>query len=141
MSSSKRIAIFLGVALLAAAALQGASAQPASSTAGARLVSFRSCPDLLSYAKSHAKPFVSAYGLGGRAVGVGVMEKGAAPSAIGAARADDTLQQGVDYSGTNAQEEGVDEPDLVKTDGRTVFAIANGTLNAVAVNGGKPRLL
>ena len=36
--------------------------------------------------------------------------------------------QGVDYSGTNVQEQGVDEPDLVKTNGKTLFALANGNL-------------
>ena len=42
--------------------------------------------------------------------------------------------QGVDFSGTNVQEEGVDEPDLVKTDGNTLFAVANGRLNANQVS-------
>ena len=50
-------------------------------------------------------------------------------------------QQGVDFSGTNVQEEGVDEPDLVKTNGNTLFAVANGRLNAVDVREAKPRLL
>ena len=50
-------------------------------------------------------------------------------------------KQGVDYSGTNVQEEGVDEPDLVKTNGTTLFAVANGNLRAVDVDGAKPRLL
>ena len=50
-------------------------------------------------------------------------------------------KQGVDFSGTNVQEEGVDEPDLVKTDGNTLFAVANGKLNAVDVRDPKPRLL
>ena len=50
-------------------------------------------------------------------------------------------KQGVDFSGTNVQEEGVDEPDIVKTDGNTLFAVANGKLNAVDVSGAKPRLL
>jgi uncharacterized secreted protein with C-terminal beta-propeller domain len=144
MSTPGRIAILGCVAVFAAAALEGASARPAVSSAGARLVAFRSCPDLLSYAKSHAKPYVSAYGFGGgRTDLVGAAAKGAAvPSAAVGAREDSSsLQQGVDYSGTNVQEEGVDEPDLVKTDGKTVFAVANGTLNAVAVNAGKPQLL
>jgi len=50
-------------------------------------------------------------------------------------------EQGVDYSGTNVQEEGVDEPDIVKTDGNTLFAVANGRLNAVDVSDPTPRLL
>ena len=59
---------------------------------------------------------------------------------VGLARSGPNAQQGVDYSGTNVQEEGVDEPDLVKTDGKTVFAVWNGRLNAVDVARSKPRL-
>ena len=39
------------------------------------------------------------------------------------------------------QEEGVDEPDIVKTDGNTLYAVANGKLNAVDVRNPKPVLL
>src|SRR4029078_9803728 len=34
----------------------------------------------------------------------------------------------------------VDEPDLVKTNGETLFAVGNGRLNAVDVAGERPRL-
>src|SRR5919106_1249093 len=50
-------------------------------------------------------------------------------------------KQGVDFSGTNVQEEGVDEPDMVKTDGNTLYAVGNGRLNAVDVRTPTPRLL
>ena len=40
-----------------------------------------------------------------------------------------------DFSSTNVQEAGVDEPDIVKTDGRTVYAIAEGKLHALDVSG------
>ena len=56
----------------------------------------------------------------------------ATPEAAGRAAAP---KQGVDFSGTNVQEEGVDEPDIVKTDGNTLFAVANGKLRAVDVGG------
>ena len=65
-------------------------------------------------------------------------ERGASAAA---AATDSARQEGVDYSGTNVQETGVDEPDIVKTNGETLFAIANGRLNAVDVSGAKPRLL
>jgi Beta propeller domain len=45
-----------------------------------------------------------------------------------------------DYSTTNTQEEGVDEPDIVKTDGKTIFSIRGNTLFAVAVAKGVPAL-
>jgi uncharacterized secreted protein with C-terminal beta-propeller domain len=65
-------------------------------------------------------------------VGIAETTRAAAPS---------VPKQGVDFSGTNVQEEGVDEPDIVKTDGNTLFAVANGKLNAVDVRDPKPRLL
>ena len=40
------------------------------------------------------------------------------------------------YSTTNDQEQGVDEPDIVKTDGSTIFAVSGNTLEAVSVAGG-----
>ena len=51
-----------------------------------------------------------------------VADRAAAPAASGAA----APREGVDFSGTNLQEAGVDEPDMVKTDGRTIYSIADG---------------
>jgi uncharacterized secreted protein with C-terminal beta-propeller domain len=48
---------------------------------------------------------------------------------------------GDDTSQTNVQEAGVDEPDTVKTDGRTIFALANGMLHAVDARSPEPELL
>ena len=39
--------------------------------------------------------------------------------------------EGLDYSGTNVQEAGVDEADIVKTDGRRIFAMSAGHLVVV----------
>jgi len=103
---------------------------------GGRLVAFRSCPDLLRYAKAHAAPFVTAYGFG-RTVGVKATPGGVLAPSAGTS----TPQQGVDYSGTNVQETGVDEPDIVKTNGSTLFAVENNELEAVAVDGATPKLL
>jgi uncharacterized secreted protein with C-terminal beta-propeller domain len=127
------------VALLAMSALVlGAVAAPApAARGGGRLVAFRSCADLLSYVRARATPLVTAYGLGQPGV-VAVGPKGV-PSAAPAVGS--TPQQGVDYSGTNVQEAGVDEPDVVKTNGVTLFAVENGRLEAVDVRGPKPRLL
>ena len=58
------------------------------------------------------------------------------PSASGAKEAAPT------YSTTNVQEEGVDEPDVVKTDGVTIFTVVGQTLYAVAASGpGAPRIV
>ena len=41
-----------------------------------------------------------------------------------------------DFSGTNTQEVDVDEPDVIKTDGRRIFAVTDNTLRVVASGGG-----
>ena len=78
----------------------------------------------MQYAKQHAAPFVTASGIGRGAPGVAV------PSASA------TTGAGSDYSTTNVQEPGVDEPDPVKTNGSTLFAYynTNGDLQAVVRN-------
>src|SRR4029079_954375 len=111
MKLGLRVAFAAAVAVFAAAA-------PAQGAAG-RLVAFRSCPDLVTYAKTNAARFVGPYGLGGT---VGIKKVG--PGAVTPMAAADSAaapQQGVDYSGTNVQETGVDEPDLAKTNGNTTF--------------------
>ena len=140
MDFRKRVAFAAALAILAAAALGATtdrsaaeSAREGAATKAGRLVAFGSCPDLLRYSKAQAARFVGPYGLGGRP---GIVNDVAA-----GAREASPPKQGVDFSGTNVQEEGVDEPDIVKTDGNTLFAVANGKLNAVDVSGAKPRLL
>ena len=44
---------------------------------------------------------------------------------------------GVDYSTTNVQEEGVDEPDIVKTDGRRLYVMAESTLHVFDIRSGR----
>jgi len=131
--------------LVAAAACALALAAPLAVSAGGapehgRLVAFRSCGELLGYVKTHAAPFVTAYGVG-QSAGPGVVAPGVAPGVQAAPATGSTPQQGVDYSGTNVQEAGVDEPDIVKTNGRTLFSVESGRLEAVAVGAGRPRLL
>jgi hypothetical protein len=41
----------------------------------------------------------------------------------------------VDYSGTNVQVAGVDEPDIVKTDGERIFVVAQGELHWIDATG------
>ena len=48
---------------------------------------------------------------------------------------------GVDYSTTNVQEEGVDEPDLVKTDGKRLYVMAASTLHVFDIRSGEPKLV
>ena len=129
MGFGKSVGFLSALAVLLAGGMGGAAAD--ASPKNPRLTSFRSCGELLGYAKSNAARFVGPYGLGGPAgrEAIAAPARGAAPA------------QGVDYSGTNVQEEGVDEPDLVKTNGNTLFAVAHGKLNAVDVRDPRPRLL
>jgi hypothetical protein len=111
----------------AVTSVQAAASRDTASTNRQRLVAFPTCGAMLTYAKTQAGRFVGPWGFGPVATAVTVRES--APKA------------GVDYSGTNVQEAGVDEPDLVKTDGETLFAVANGRLSSVDVSERRPRLL
>jgi hypothetical protein len=48
---------------------------------------------------------------------------------------------GTDFSQTNVQEQGVDEPDVVKTNGRHLFALAGNRVQAVKLGDGGPKLV
>jgi beta propeller domain-containing protein len=139
MHSRLPFLLVLGLIVLAAA---GAGAGTSSGESGqakpraARLQAFGSCGELLQYAKLHATKLVGPWGLGG-AIGDG-REGGVVP-----APATDVAKgtPGVDYSTTNVQEAGIDEPDVVKTNGSHVFAVAQGKLHAIDVRSGRPRLV
>jgi hypothetical protein len=111
------------------------------------LTSFDACDDLLAYVKERALEDVSPWGLegggsrgwfadgeetaddAGDAVAAEAGTDGAAPVA------------GEDFSGTNVQEVGVDEPDVVKTDGHTMYVVSGGVLEVLDVTGDEPRSL
>src|SRR5687767_15017223 len=102
MDFSKRVAFAAALALLVIAALVGTADRSAAETAKTpRLAAFGSCGQLLSYAKSNASRFVGPYGLGSPFLRGGIETTTRAADA-GAPK------QGVDFSGTNVQEEGVD---------------------------------
>jgi uncharacterized secreted protein with C-terminal beta-propeller domain len=94
------------------------------------LKAFSSCAALVGYAARHVPPLPVA-----RDVPPTVApEPAPAPVPTAGEVPEDTSQ-------TNVQEAGVDEPDTVKTDGRTIFALANGSLHAVAARAPEPKLL
>ncbi|MGH3738638.1 MAG: beta-propeller domain-containing protein [Micromonosporaceae bacterium] len=102
-----------------------------------QLVAFDSCGTALKELKQAARPYVGAYGFGfgGALAADGAdsaagAERGAAPEAAAGAGAEKSAP---DYSGTNTHEAGVDEPDLVKTDGRRIVTVADGVLRVVDV--------
>src|SRR5438309_3946968 len=130
------------VSILAALAVLPSGAGAAAR--GHRLKAFASCSNFVHYARRHA---VNGLATRGEPIPVdlpvtrGPMPPGtvvpetapSSPAAGGGA--------GQDFSTTNVQESGVDEPDQVKTDGKTIFAAENGRLYAVDARSDSPKLL
>ena len=117
---------------------------PDAVAAKARLSAFGSCKDLVSFARAGAERTQGGVGVVPRALPVGGSAIAAPPpptpasdgaSAPTAAPVSGSVE---DFSGTNVQELGVDEPDVVKTDGRRIFAVTDRTLRIVDVSGGAP---
>lgn len=109
----------------------------------ARLRAFGSCTGLLNYFRNTAsseagywrqfeRPVMQAPGGDGDvAMPMTTKAKEEAPSAP---------ESGDNYSKTNVQEAGVDEPDIVKSDGSRIYAVASGKLYVVDVRQGKPKI-
>ncbi|MDA2978993.1 MAG: beta-propeller domain-containing protein [Actinomycetota bacterium] len=109
--------------------------------AASTLQPFDSCNDFLRYVKKHAIERVGPYGLDGYG-GYGDMWRDAPESMVsmdmaGATTtvAAGTATQGIEYSGTNVQVAGVDEPDVVKTDGERIFVVAQSRLFWIDTSG------
>jgi uncharacterized secreted protein with C-terminal beta-propeller domain len=114
------------------------------------LRAFDDCDALLGYVHSQAATLAGPYGIAGDAGGPRVFAvedrmmatagstAGGAASAAPVAAARDAAPG---YSATNAQEAGVDEPDVVKTDGKLLVSVAGGRLHVVDVTGGAPRVV
>lgn len=83
---------------------------------------FSTCKDLFSYMQSNALKRVGPYGLGG---GFFLARRGGPELLATTSEQNDAPVEGTDFSGTNVQVQGVDEPDVVKTDGERVFALKN----------------
>jgi Beta propeller domain len=135
-----RLPVALVAALVVAALAAGAGSTAGGSSNGSggatrkveRLHRFRSCGELLAYAKKQTIRLVATV-----RVGAPIPPPAPPPPGTPVPRA---ARPGVDYSPTNVQEIGVDEPDLVKTDGEHLFAVGEGKLQAIAV-GARPRFL
>jgi hypothetical protein len=122
-----------------------------------RLTAFGSCDAIIDYAKTEAAKLVGPYGVPGVGgpiaytvsnVATGGLTNVTATTIASPALA--TTDKSVTaapaqsgsgstaapaFSGTNVQEAGVDEPDSVKTDGHTVFAIEQNKLWAATADG------
>jgi uncharacterized secreted protein with C-terminal beta-propeller domain len=102
-------------------------------TGSQALVAFDGCDAFLDHVISNAVDLVGPYGLDGfPMIWVEDMVAAEATDAGG--------DEGgrADFSETNIQVEGVDEPDLVKTDGERIVVLSEGTLVVVDVTGDEP---
>ncbi|HEY1003673.1 MAG TPA: beta-propeller domain-containing protein [Streptosporangiaceae bacterium] len=101
-----------------------------------RLTSFHGCGEELAALRKAAAASVGPYGLPGRPWSVNgtaypAAAAGAPQAAAGAGAAAAAPAVVPAYSGTNDYVAGVDEPDLVKTDGRRIVTVASGVLEVI----------
>lgn len=95
------------------------------------------CDAVLGYFKDQAADYLIQ-----RAGGGGIAEAGggAPASRTDSSRTADESATPQQHSTTNVQEAGVDEPDIVKTDGNRIVAVAQERVHLVAVDGDKMTL-
>ncbi len=151
----RRILLLLAVALTALAPAAVADAAKRKTIAKKQLSVFRSCDGLVAFAERRVGRFGSdvfaprrPWAMGGLVAATpmpvadrqSAMEGDAQPT-VAPAPAAAAPEAGVDYSTTNVQEQGVDEPDAVKTDGRRMYIAMNAKLYALDITGEAPRLL
>jgi uncharacterized secreted protein with C-terminal beta-propeller domain len=113
------------LAVLGGASAAATPSAPHEQANGFRLVRLGSCGDLIGYGLEHALPAVGSWGLPGtgrRPLGPRAVESQKPPA-------------GRDFSTTNVQEDGVDEPDIVKTDGSHLYAALERRLQIVSIAG------
>src|SRR3954452_6001747 len=122
-------------ALLLALALSALIVAPAGAAGGSRLRPFHSCADLGHYARAHARTKVPP-AAGVPPPAAGPVTKGTRDGSSNGSASPETPS-----SATNVQEPGIDEPDLVKTDGGTLFMVAGGKLPAIDARAAIPALL
>lgn len=122
---------------------------------------FSSCESFLGHAQGQAMELVGPWGIAqyGMVIGgfgrddIAVLEEApvaaaepapaAPPSAADESlRATDTAGNvGGGFSGTNVQEVGIDEPDIVKTDGKLIFVVSQGRLYVLDATTAIPHVL
>jgi uncharacterized secreted protein with C-terminal beta-propeller domain len=121
------------------------------------LTTFTDCDRFLQAVKAEAAAEVGPYGLPGgwdgapvavdgvatSAAGAGMTTGGAAGTGVAAPAPAPATASGHEFSTTNNQEQGVDEPDLAKTDGRLLVTVRYDplALEVLGVDGDHPRRL
>jgi len=104
---------------------------PPPSIANMRLVAFDSCEQLITDLRRAAKASVGPYGFPGSGMPEAMIAADGARRADVAQAAPGTDTAAQSYSGTNVHEQGADEPDIIKTDGRRIVTISQGVLRVV----------
>ena len=134
------VAAAIGTVPAAAGAAKKKSSKK--TTPSARLAAFDNCSALLAYARANARAHPGAVPT--RFPMTARPEGGFAQPAPAAAPTLDnatTAPAAEEFSTTNVQEAGVDEPDIVKTDGRRIYAIARNALHVLVLREGRPVLV
>ena len=103
----------LATAISACTSAPGGTAPTKQRLPAVRLVSYNGCDDMLAGLREHAAGNVSQWGFGGAVPMYMTREKSAT-----------TADAAPEHSTTNTHEAGVDEPDLVKTDGNRVITVS-----------------
>lgn len=104
------------------------------------LTPFDSCENVLQYFKDQAPDYLieRASGAVYAASDGGPMLEAPVPSqARDSAGGAESAGGGAEHSDTNVQEVGIDEPDIVKTDGRRIVAVAQGRVHLISTSNGK----
>src|SRR3954447_13374280 len=130
---------------LLAAGLIAAAALPAQDAgARTRLRAFGNCDQLVSYARaraSRAPSFVSIARPVSQRPETDTTGRPMPMPTVASSPATTAAPEEPDFSGTNVQEAGIDEPDLVKTDGKVIYAVSPGGLEAVDARAKEPKLV
>ena len=119
----------------------GTAPEPDVVLAQGALVQFDACETFLDYVISNAIDLVGPYGFDGGPIiweGDFFTDDTAAAAEEMARTNAGAGDGGSGFSETNVQVEGVDEPDIVKTDGERIVVVAEGELIVVDVTGEEP---
>jgi len=115
-----------------------ASSRPVGTGGAAALRQSGECDAVADYVREHVAQAAVPWASGG----ADEMFEEAAASADDAAFAElASPQPGVDYSTSNVQEAGIDEPDVLKTDGRRMVIASEHRVHIVDVTGPEPALI
>jgi uncharacterized secreted protein with C-terminal beta-propeller domain len=126
-----RLTLTAGLALLVGCTATPSRSTPPSSARAFKLVAFTSCDDLLAGLRAAAEATVGPYGLSQEMIYNNGALKDNAAKADAAPRATAGSASAPDHSVTNTAEPGVDEPDVVKTDGNRIVTVTGGVLRVV----------